>query len=49
VSRQHIVNIDWVKETRHELGGGMLMILRNGLEIGVSRRRAAELRASAQL
>ncbi|WP_256081600.1 LytTR family DNA-binding domain-containing protein [Massilia sp. YIM B04103] len=48
-SRRHIVNLDHVQETRAADGGGMHLLLHNGVNVEVSRRRAALLREQCEL
>ncbi|WP_183444055.1 LytR/AlgR family response regulator transcription factor [Pseudoduganella violacea] len=48
-SRRHIVNLDHVRETRSADGGGMNLLLHDGVNVEVSRRRAALLREQREL
>ncbi len=43
-SRQHIVNLQWVKDVEPWFSGGLRITMKNGQEIEVSRRQAQRLR-----
>lgn len=43
-NRQQIVNLHWVARTEASAGGGLIMTLRDGAEVAVSRRAACHLR-----
>ncbi|MBV8636369.1 MAG: response regulator transcription factor [Burkholderiaceae bacterium] len=47
VSRKHIVNLEHVTKMEAAESGGMTLLLSNGLEVAMSRRRAAEMRGTA--
>ncbi len=46
-SRKHIVNLDHVARMESAESGGMTLMLSNGLQVAMSRRRAAELKGAA--
>lgn len=46
-SRRHIVNLDHVTQMESAESGGMLLTLSNGLQVAMSRRRAAEMKGAA--
>ena len=48
-SRRHIVNLDFVERVHPNQAGGLDLTLRNGLQVEVSRRRAAQFRALTAL
>lgn len=48
-NRRHIVNLDHVQETRAADGGGMHLLLHDGVNVEVSRRRAVLLREQCEL
>jgi two-component system, LytTR family, response regulator len=43
-NRKQIVNLKWVRETAVGIGGALVMTLRGGTEVEISRRAAARLR-----
>ncbi|HBX37199.1 MAG TPA: DNA-binding response regulator [Pseudohongiella sp.] len=49
VSRQHIVNLDYVASIEPWIGDGLLIKLTNGSDVEVSRRQAAALRQRLSL
>lgn len=48
-SRQHIVNLDFIASVEPDVGDGLLLQLKNGKTISVSRRQARELRDRLEL
>jgi two-component system LytT family response regulator len=48
-SRKHILNLAWVRSVGPWPGGALLAVLRDGVEVPVSRRQAQELRARLSL
>jgi len=45
-SRRHIINLRWVESVASEVDGSLVVALRDGPEIEVSRRRSRQLRES---
>jgi two-component system LytT family response regulator len=43
-NRRHIVNLNWVQATAVGIGGALIVTLRGGMEVEISRRAAARLR-----
>jgi two-component system, LytTR family, response regulator len=43
-SRKHIVNLDWVEEIENWFNGGLMVKLRGGEKVEVSRRQAAKFK-----
>ena len=48
-SRRHIVNLDFVERVHPNQAGGLDLMLRDGLQVEVSRRRSAQFRALTAL
>lgn len=48
-NRQHIVNLDFVNRIEPDVGDGLIMHLKNGKSVSVSRRQAKELRDRLEL
>ena len=48
-SRRHIVNLDYVEQVTPNDAGGLDLLLRDDLEVEVSRRRAAQFKSLASL
>lgn len=48
-SRQHIVNLDFIANVEPDVGDGLLLQLKNGKTVAVSRRQARELRERLEL
>lgn len=48
-SRRHLVNLDFVGQVRPNDAGGLDLTLRDGLQVEVSRRRAAQFKALTAL
>lgn len=48
-SRRHIVNLDYVEQVTPNEAGGLDLLLRDDLEVEVSRRRAAQFKSLASL
>lgn len=48
-NRRQIVNLKWVQETVDGVGGALMVTLRGGAEVEISRRAAARLRGAMSL
>ena len=48
-SRRHIVNLDFIERVHPNDAGGLDLVLRDGLQVEVSRRRAAQFKALTSL
>lgn len=49
VSRKHIINLEWIDSIQPWFSGGMLVKLKNGEEVEVSRRQAARFKERMSL
>lgn len=48
-NRQQIVNLDWIERVDPSVGDGLLVVLKDGSEVEVSRRQARELREMMEI
>lgn len=49
ISRRHIVNLKWVDSVEPDIAGGLVIKLKTGVDVEMSRRRAALFRQSLSL
>jgi two-component system LytT family response regulator len=47
--RRHVVNLKWVDRVEHELSGNLIVVLRDGTRVEMSRRQSARFREALSL